>query len=194
VRPLRLFVAVLLNEATRVSLAATIERLRTEAPRVAWVRTENLHLTLKFLGTVADPLVEPVREALGAAAARAGPFDLTLEGLGAFPGHSRPRVIWAGVAAGHEAATALAGLVDAALAPLGFPPEGREFSPHVTLGRVREPRRDEALSRLVSASKTTRFGSVRVRAITLMRSELSPRGAHYTEMAAMPLAEEFGLP
>jgi 2'-5' RNA ligase len=191
VRPLRLFVAVLLNEATRVSLAATIERLRAEAPRVAWVQAENLHLTLKFLGTVADPLVEPVRQALGAAAARAGPFDLTLEGLGAFPGHSRPRVIWAGIASGHEAARALAGLVDSALAPLGFPPEGREFSPHVTLGRVREPRRDDVLSRLVSASRSTRFGSVQVRAIALMRSELSPRGARYTEMAAMPLAEEF---
>jgi 2'-5' RNA ligase len=186
---MRLFVAIVLNDATRAALAVTIEKLRAAAPRVTWVQAQNLHLTLKFLGTVADPLVEPVREALDAAAARAQVFDLAVEGLGAFPVHTRPRVIWAGIAGGRASATTLARLVDSALAPLGFPPEAREFWAHVTLGRVRQPRRDEALSRLVTAGAATRFGSVRVRAIVLMRSELSPRGARYTELATMPLSE-----
>jgi 2'-5' RNA ligase len=185
----RLFVAVLLNETTRAALARTIDRLQAAAPRVAWVQAQNLHVTLKFLGTVADPLVEPVRQALGAAAAVTGAFDLAVQGLGAFPSQTRPRVIWAGIGDGREAAVTLARLVDSALAPLGFPPEARAFSPHVTLGRVRLPRRDEALSRLVTAGSGTRFGSIRVRAIGLMRSELSPRGARYTELARVSLSE-----
>jgi RNA 2',3'-cyclic 3'-phosphodiesterase len=187
-RLVRLFVAVLLNDATRAALAGTVERLHSEAPHVAWVQAPNLHLTLKFLGSVADPLVEPVREALRTAAASARGFELIIEGLGAFPASSRPRVIWAGIAEGREAATELAGLVDSALAPLGFPPESRAFSPHVTLGRVRQPRRDEMLSRLVAAGAATRFGSVRVSTIALMRSELHPRGARYTAVATMPLS------
>jgi RNA 2',3'-cyclic 3'-phosphodiesterase len=190
----RLFVAVLLNDATRAALVAAIGNLRAAAPHVAWVQASNLHLTLKFLGTVADPLVEPVREALGTATAAAHGFDLGVAGLGAFPAHTRPRVIWAGITSGREAASALAKLVDSALAPLGFPPEAREFSPHVTLGRVRQPRRDEALSRLVTAGSATRFGSVRVSAIALMRSELSPRGARYTELATIPFSPSDHLP
>jgi RNA 2',3'-cyclic 3'-phosphodiesterase len=184
----RLFVAVLLDEPTRAALAAEVARLGAIAPHVAWVQAPNLHLTLKFLGNVAEPLIEPARQALATAAARAPAFQLALEGLGAFPTLARPRVIWAGAGCGREAAVGLAGLVDSGLAPLGFPPESRTFSPHVTLGRVRQPRRNEALTRLIGAGVHARFGSVTVSAVALMRSELSPRGARYSTLATLPLS------
>ena len=116
-------------------------------------------------------------------------FAIDVGGLGAFPSATRARVLWAGVMAGDGPLVALAATVDTALASLGFPREARAFSPHITVGRVREPRRAEALATLLSASQTRPFGRVAVDAVTLMRSDLSPRGARYTPLARVPLSD-----
>jgi len=113
-------------------------------------------------------------------------FEVEIRGLGAFPAASRPRVLWAG-APGSPAFTRLAEGVDHALVALGFAPEARGFTPHVTLGRVREPRRDVALTEALEAAAARPFGALRVERLSLMRSDLSPRGARYTELAAVPL-------
>jgi RNA 2',3'-cyclic 3'-phosphodiesterase len=113
------------------------------------------------------------------------PFDLRVRDLGAFPSRTRPRVLWAGIDEGADAVAALAADVDAALARLGFEPETRAFSAHVTLGRVRSPRADP---RLAEALRGDVYGRQRVDHLSLVRSELSPRGARYTELAALPLA------
>ena len=119
-------------------------------------------------------------------------FAIDVGGLGAFPSATRARVLWAGVMAGDGPLEALAATVDTALAALGFPREARAFSPHIPVGRVREPRRAEALATLLSARQTRPFGRVAVDAVTLMRSDLSPRGARYTPLAGVPLSD--GLP
>jgi len=106
-----------------------------------------------------------------------------VEGLGAFPTPSRPRVVWAGLAGGHEPLAAVAGRVEDELEPLGFEREHRPFSPHVTLGRVREPRLDPRLEAAIREGAAERFGVVRVERLSLMRSDLSPRGARYTELS-----------
>jgi 2'-5' RNA ligase len=130
--------------------------------------------------------LEAVAAALAGAVADFPAFHLALRGLGAFPSSTRPRVLWAGVGEGAGAAADLAGRIDAALLPLGFPREMRPFSAHVTLGRVRTPRADgrlgEALARGAPAGRQP------VGHVWLMRSELSPRGARYTELAALALA------
>lgn len=155
---------------------------------MSWVAPENFHLTLKFLGGVDEARVTAVAGALHEAAAPHAAFDIEIVGLGAFPSATRPRVLWAGVRAGHDALAALADAVDGALARLGFPREERAFSPHVTLARVREPRRAPALAGALSAAAAQLFGRVVVREATLMRSQLSPRGARYTPLAAAPLS------
>jgi RNA 2',3'-cyclic 3'-phosphodiesterase len=109
-----------------------------------------------------------------------------VSGLGAFPSPARPRVLWAGVAEGAEAAGVLAGRIDAALTPLGFDRERRPFSAHVTLGRVRTPRAQPRLAGALAVGGPA--GRQRVTHVSLMRSDLSPRGARYTELAALPLA------
>lgn len=114
-------------------------------------------------------------------------FDLAIESLGAFPTASRPRVIWAGLGRGLEPLTDLAGRVEGALADVGFASEDRPFSPHVTLGRVREPRRDARLEAAVLAGAHVPFGTVAVGRVSLMQSQLSPRGARYTELSSHPL-------
>jgi 2'-5' RNA ligase len=113
-------------------------------------------------------------------------FDLVLRGLGAFPSPTRPRVLWAGVDEGRTAAATLACGVDDALAGLGFEREARAFSPHVTLGRVRGPRPAPRLAEALAAGG--HFGRQPVASVALMRSDLSPRGARYSELATAPLA------
>jgi len=168
----------------RERLAAEVERLRTHARDVAWVAPDNLHLSLKFLGGVEAERLDRIQTALAAAAAVSQPFDLEIRELGAFPTPGRARVLWAGVGAGSKAAAALAARIDAALAPLGFPPEGRTFTAHVTLGRVRTPRASPALA---AALRADVLGRQRATAASLMRSDLSPRGARYTELARLTL-------
>ena len=152
---------------------------------------DNVHLTLKFLGGVEAARLDAVAAALSTAVAPRGAFHLTLSGLGAFPCPARPRGVWAGVGEGAGAARELASRVDAALAPLGFPRESRPFSAHVTLGRLRTPRPDRRLGEALAASGGA-FGGQRVTHVSLMRSQLSPGGARYTELAALPLALESG--
>lgn len=122
-----------------------------------------------------------------AAAAGHAAFDLEVHGLGAFPSPTRARVLWAGVSAGADETAGVAARVEEALAPLGIPPETRPFAAHVTLGRVREPRAQPRLAAALDAAEP--FGRQRVTRVSLMRSELSPRGARYTELAPLPLAQ-----
>lgn len=180
--------AILLAPAIRERLASEVERLRPVARDVAWTARDNVHLTLKFLGEVDHARLPALGEALGHGVAACPAFSLVVDGLGAFPSRSRPRVLWAGVGPGAGEATVLAERVDAALAPLGFPPERRPFSAHVTLGRVRTPRADPRLAEALDHGSV--FGRQLVDRVALMRSELSPRGARYTELAAFPLGPE----
>jgi RNA 2',3'-cyclic 3'-phosphodiesterase len=169
-------------------LAAAVERLRPLAAGVAWVARDNVHLTLKFLGEVETARLGEIERALAAAAGGEPVFELTIQGLGAFPSRTRPRVLWAGAAAGAPEAASLAGRVDDATAGLGVAREMRPFAAHVTLGRVREPRANPRLADALTSTES--FGGQRVARVSLMRSELSPRGARYTELAAIPLAPE----
>ena len=181
----RMFVAVLLPDELRSRLGLEIDGLRRHASGVAWVAAENLHITLKFLGGVDDARVAEICGALHGASAIPA-FDVGVQGLGAFPTLARPRVVWAGTAAA-PAFVRLAEGIDRALVALGVPAEARGFSPHVTLGRVREPRRDVPLAEALESGATRPFGALRVARVSLMRSDLSPRGARYTELAGVEL-------
>jgi RNA 2',3'-cyclic 3'-phosphodiesterase len=166
-------------------LADEVKRLRPLVHDVAWVGRHNFHLTLKFLGGVDCDRLDAIVAALTRAAAAGRPFDLRVGGLGAFPSPTRPRVLWVGIDDGAAEAVRLATRVDDALADLGFERESRAFSPHVTLGRVREPRPQPGLAEVLRGGGV---GRQRVERLSLMRSELSPRGARHTELAAIPLA------
>jgi RNA 2',3'-cyclic 3'-phosphodiesterase len=188
---MRSFVALLLNEATRESVAAEIERLRPLSRAVAWVPPPNLHLTLRFLGNQTADRLREVERALEEIAATGSPFSMTLGGLGAFPGLDRPRILWVGVSEGGPAARALQLALEVALETRGFGRAARPWHPHLTIGRVFDDRRwrreaGPALREAV-AGPARDFGLVPVRAISLMRSDLSPRGARYSELASLPL-------
>jgi 2'-5' RNA ligase len=181
-------VAVVPPAGIRAALADEIAHLSAVARAVAWVAPDNLHVTLKFLGQTPAERLEPIADALAAVAARHSAFDLDVLGLGAFPTLTRARVIWAGLAAGAPRLAGLAADVEEALVPLGFAPEGRPFAAHITLGRVREPRRDDRLAAALGARASRAFGRIRVEDLILMRSDLSPRGARYTPLGTSRLA------
>jgi RNA 2',3'-cyclic 3'-phosphodiesterase len=178
----RSFVAVLLPEAVRARVAEAAAELRERAESVAWVREENLHVTLRFLGSVDETTLGRVREALAEAAARLAPFRLALGGFGAFPSARAPRVLWVRLTAGAEPLVELHARLEVALARRGVPPEGREFHPHVTIGRVREPRDVAEVGELLGGTGAP-LGESRVEAVHLMRSDLHPEGARYGVLA-----------
>jgi len=151
------------------------------------VSPDNLHITLRFLGEVDDTRVAELGGVLDEAAAGLPRFGLGIRGLGAFPTLTRPRVIWAGVGEGAGALRTLAGRVESGLARVGVPAEDRPFSGHVTLGRIREPRHDPGLAATLASGASRYFGTLSVERVCLMRSDLSPRGARYTEVAAAGL-------
>ncbi len=188
----RAFVALQLDEPTRAAVAAEIERLRPLSRAVAWVPAQNLHLTLKFLGEQSDGRLADAIIALEEAAAGRGPFSLTLHGLGAFPGLERPRILWVGVAEGALDVRALQSEVEGALDRRGFSRESRPWHPHLTIGRVFDPRRwrrdaGPALRESIARAATIGFGTLGVSQVALMRSDLLPSGARYSELCAVDL-------
>jgi RNA 2',3'-cyclic 3'-phosphodiesterase len=180
-------VAILLDDAVRRALGEAIEHLRSAARDVAWVAPDNLHVTLKFLGAVPETRIESVAGALRDAGLAVRSFEARIRGLGAFPSIGRPRVVWAGVTDGASEMTELARRVDIALTALGFVPEERPFSPHVTLGRMRRPEGNGALTDALERATARDYGRIQVPSAFLMRSQLGPRGARYSELVAVRL-------
>ena len=190
-RPVRSFVAVLLPDGVRARLAAMVAEIRPRAPALTWVRADNLHLTLRFLGAVEPDVLARAQEAMSVAAARASaPFTIELGGLGGFPAGGAPRVVWAGVVAGAEGLVGLHDALDTALLARGIPGEGRAFHPHVTLARAREGRGGARLAGLLGPGP--RYGRLQVGALHLMRSDLGPGGARYSVLAEASLGNLSG--
>jgi RNA 2',3'-cyclic 3'-phosphodiesterase len=187
---IRAFIAVDVPEPIRAAVAETQARLKRAplAVRVSWVKVANLHLTLQFLGYLGEDLVEKISAALDPVGRRLPPFDWTLSGAGAFPSLARPRVVWVGGADPSGKLKELAAAVQEALAQFGFEPERREFSPHLTIGRVKFPRPDPALTKAVDSIKQTVFGTVRVEEFHLYQSQLHPEGSIYTRLSTHRLS------
>ncbi|MBI4497573.1 MAG: RNA 2',3'-cyclic phosphodiesterase [Chloroflexi bacterium] len=190
---IRSFIAIELPDEARELLAAVQEALR-RGPGGAWVRwvePQGIHLTLKFLGNVPSHQIAAVAAAAEQAAAGLPPFLLATGELEVFPRPAAPRVIWLGVGGQVAPLGVLQQRVEQALVPLGFAAEARPFTPHLTLGRVREGAPAEmlrALGQVVAQHRPPKTVSVKVLALTLMRSHLTPAGAVYTPLTKIQLS------
>jgi 2'-5' RNA ligase len=188
----RAFIAVCLDEPTRAAVADEIERLRPLGRAVGWVPPPNLHLTLKFLGEQGDGRLDEARLGLEEAAAGRAPFALTLHGVGAFPDMERPRILWVGVTDGAREIRLLQSEVESALERREFAPESRPWHPHLTIGRIFDPRRwrrdaSPALRESIARAATMPFGTLEVSRVALMRSDLHRSGARYSELCSVRL-------
>jgi len=190
---IRAFIAIELPQRVKDELARLEEELRAGRETfVKWVAPGGIHLTLKFLGNVAGERVHAISDAIAGVASGTSPFGLRIEGVGAFPNLRAPRVVWVGVGGDLDSLRALQKGIDRALLPLGFAIEGREFSPHLTLGRVREtasPSERHDLGSYIGSVQVKATPAVEVRSVNLMRSQLTPRGAIYSCLAALPLGK-----
>lgn len=183
---MRLFVALEIPSAVRQNLAALVAAMRAITKEPRWARPENLHVTLKFLGEVADVQVDAVRSALGGIHSIKA-VALEFRGMGFFPNEKHPRVFWAGMEASPNLKT-LAGDIEGAMEKFGIPREKREFSPHLTLARFERPRLPEALRKLIAENQERDFGSLRTNEFHLIQSKLKPAGAEYTTVATFQFA------
>jgi len=185
---LRLFVACPIPGDVIRALSAIQSDLRTAGfDRLRYVRPEGMHITLKFLGAVQPDRVAAITTKLSSAIQ---PLELRLsiERLGGFGG-SRLRVVWAGLSGDLAVLASLAGQVEEALEPLGFPRENRPFAPHLTLARVRDEAAPDERSRhaaFVDAYKLPALPPILVTEVVLMRSNLGPGGAVYERLMTFP--------
>ncbi|MFQ5665739.1 MAG: RNA 2',3'-cyclic phosphodiesterase [Candidatus Binatia bacterium] len=186
----RSFVAVDVASPMRAELQALQARLAALPAEVRWVRPQGLHATVKFLGAVEKLRLEQVRTALVAAVSHQPSLQLRVRGLSVFPSFRRPRVLWVGLQG--KGLAELARSVDEALRPLGFAPERRPFTPHITLGRVRGMRGWPSLEAVVKTHLEEEFGESRVDCLTVYRSTLQPTGALYTPLWTIALGRHKG--
>lgn len=189
---MRLFVALEVGAEVQSAAARAIDELRRRversAPhaRVTWVKPHHLHCTVRFIGEVEPALVERIATALAPPLGTSA-FDLTVRGTGTFPPRRPPRVIWAGIAEGIQPLHAIEREVRTRLEPVLTASDERDYSPHLTLGRVKNPAGLRPAS-LLEGLEDMEFGSVKVRAVTLFESRLSSAGPTYVALGRTSLA------
>jgi len=193
---IRSFIAIELPDPVKASLSSLKDMMRpARHPYVKWVGPEGIHLTLKFLGNIAQNRVPLIIEAIAQASQGVSPFQLQIGGLGAFPNLQRPQVIWVAIKGEVEKLAMLQTGIEQALVPLGFAAESRSFTPHLTLGRLRErasPGERRSIGEVMMATEFESGPAMEVKEISLMRSKLTPSGAIYSRLAVIEL--EGGLP
>ncbi len=187
---MRLFIAIDLDDESRraigarqKTIAATLDRSGRSS--LKWVRPEHMHLTLAFLGEVAEQRVPALTESL-TGDIHAAPFQVVFGGVGVFPTHGAPHVLWLGLSAGAADAVNIEREVAGRLARLGFELDQRPFHPHLTLARWRTSRPSDA-RRAVEADRGGDVARIRVDHVTLYHSRLSPEGPGYTALARATL-------
>lgn len=184
---MRSFIAIELPAQVRSAIQNLLGELQRGRRGVKWCRTEQMHLTLKFFADLPEESVSPLDRAISKLCGATSPFDLSIRGLGTFGPRDRIRVIWAGVEDPSGALGRLQAEIERACGPLGFPPEGRPFSPHLTLGRLREPARDPALTEALHQRAHFHAGSFEVDHLALFHSTLTPSGPVYGTLRKWPL-------
>jgi len=181
----RCFVAVEVENADILDAIGRVQAgLMGTGADLKAIERENIHLTMRFLGDVDEGLLEEVKGLVSGV--RFDPFRMELEGVGVFPNLGRPRVVWVGVTTGAEELKGIFNRLEPALVEMGFKPERRGFSPHITIARVRSGRNRAQLVDEILRSQGETFGGFEVKHIRLKKSVLTPRGPVYSTLAESP--------
>ena len=186
----RTFIALEIPQEIQQIIHKEIAHLRnTIGTLIRWVPSENMHLTLKFLGNISPANLDMVTQMIRAEADSCQPFVMQVGGLGSFPSPKRPRVIYIGLQAPAEL-EALQHGIESATTRLGYESEERSFSPHLTVGRVRQnilASDQQKIQRALEETQIDSLGTARVDSLHLYNSELKPTGSVYTRLFSAPL-------
>ncbi len=183
---MRSFIAIELSEEVKSALSLLQDELKGGGPDIRWVKPDNIHLTLKFLGSIDGKNIGNIVQQIEGACAKYPFFELEISGIGVFPNMRSPKVLWAGILY-PDLLAGLHGEIENRLSSIGHSREGRRFSPHLTLGRFRSLKGRASMSERIELHKNDRLGSISVRTISLMKSDLGPAGAQYSRIAEISL-------
>lgn len=179
---IRSFIAIEIPEGIKKGLFEIQEKLKKTGADVGWTRPEGIHLTLKFLGEVEEGRLIDVQKAVEQASKEFSPFVLEVSGIGIFPNTRSPRVLWIGIKDKRDDLKNLQEAIEREAERVGFKRENRSFTPHLTLGRVRSQKNRDALIKSMEEFDKIELGLLDVGEVSLIKSELSPKGAIYTQM------------
>ncbi len=181
---IRAFVAVDMDVASVISKLVEAQRaLRDLGADLKLVEPENIHATVRFLGELPPATIELVKEQMNEVKFSA--FDMEFTGLGVFPNLRRINVVWVGMRKGNEEISRIFQQLEPGFRKIGFEPDNRGFSPHVTIARVKTARMREELAKFVDEMRDTPFGTIHVEEVRLKRSVLTPKGPVYSTIHAV---------
>lgn len=179
---MRAFIALVLPENIISSIKNIQEDLKKYRLPVRWVKSENIHLTLKFFGNISEPGIESVGNAMKECSGCCPPVTLSAKGIGVFPSISRPRVIWVGLSGQVSVLLSFQAELEKKLEKSGFKKEERPFKGHLTIGRFKDRVKDEKLVEAIRKHKDFNTGDFEAGEIILFKSDLLPQGPVYTEI------------
>jgi len=179
---MRTFIAIELPEPILAAIAMLSDRLRASHARVTWVKPENMHLTLRFLGEIDDENIRRLNTILSDAYRCMIPFTLSVRGAGAFPNMRRPNVIWVGVESPGQSIEMAHLAAESAARAIGLPPEERAFHPHLTLVRIKDPREAPPIIDCLDRENDFNAGDFTVKSVSLFSSRLTPHGPVYQRL------------
>jgi len=182
---IRTFLALPLASSFEKEVEPIILRLKKEYPEVRWVQPTEIHITLHFFGDITKGKISETSKLIAPIVSKTKPFQISLKGLGSFPDSKRPRVIWMGIKGDVEPLIVLQNAIEKILKQAGFPCESRSFKPHLTLGRVKFPKRQIHFQQ--NDFQTT--SPKRMDAIVLFQSHMTPQGAHYETLETFPFSQ-----
>ena len=186
---IRSFIAIEMSLPVKTKIEDIQNKLKSSASDIRWAKADSIHLTLKFLGTIAEEQIPEISDSIESCCTTSAPFTLTVNTLGAFPGDKNPRVIWIGTEDGTGTLVSLQQCVEKKLSTIGFKEEKRAFSPHLTLGRIKSPKGKRDLMQRVAEHKNCECGTLDVQEICLFKSDLKPGGAVHTKLKTFQLHE-----
>ncbi len=189
-KKIRTFISVVLSDEIKGKLGEVIESLRETDAGVRYVKPENAHLTLRFLGYVNESKVEDIKIALGTALQGIKPFDVSFLGIGAFPNVNVPKVVWAGIREGRETLHEIRDRLEENLSKIGIEKERRQYHSHLTVGRVKSERGRDKLVSWLKSNAELEIGSMKVSEIILMESMLKKEGPEYFPLKVVSLEKE----
>ena len=188
---IRSFIAIELPDELKLELIQLEARLKSgKQPWVKWVNPYSIHLTLKFLGNIAVDRTGEITRAIEDAVQGISPFHLEVKELGVFPNLRRVQVAWVGISGELDKLSQLQKRIETNLTPLGFAPESRAFTPHLTLARLRDQAsldERQRFGQLIANAKFEAAYTIEVDAISLMRSQLTREGAIYSRISLAEL-------
>ncbi|MCK4353299.1 RNA 2',3'-cyclic phosphodiesterase [candidate division WOR-3 bacterium] len=185
---MRVFIATKIPDSVREKISILQEQLKETQTGVRWVNPDNVHLTLKFLGEVEETRISEISSAIKSSIKGILPFHISFSSLDAFPNLKYPKVLWIGVKEGKEKLIELMSKLDTSLSRLGFEPETRKPSPHLTIGRVKKNKNPRLPKKLCGGQEKFEVQSFETRSfltekVYLIKSTLTPEGPEYTDIA-----------